>query len=265
MTGLKQEQELWHHDPANIGSTLNKYTVVNLVHKVAENSVREKPGLIAKGFRKAGIFPWNPLSPNMKRMEPSQVYATADSINPPSSQENNATSTDGPSTSVCIEDTKSSSFSGSRNCLEEIHNNGNRPVEHIVKDRQVDEAQSSKSSYTDGYNEEVRTQEKLSTAGNSASSAFPPCPLPPCTPRFLAKFELLLSEEQVDYCNKVFAAGEMPDNSVYKAWETLKIASLPESERQAMEEVNNYDLSMFFNLLFSCSIQPHSKGYQILE
>ena len=34
-----------------------------------------KPDLIGKGFRKAGIFPWNPAGPNMERTGPSQVYA----------------------------------------------------------------------------------------------------------------------------------------------------------------------------------------------
>ena len=65
-----------------------------------------------------------------------------------------------------------------------------------------------------------------------------PCPLPVCTPRFLSKFELILSEEQVDYCNHMFAAGKRSASSVYAAWETLKLASLPASEKQVMQEVN---------------------------
>ena len=46
---LKIEQELWHCDPKNIGSTLNKYTFVNLVCKVAETIMNTKPYLISKG------------------------------------------------------------------------------------------------------------------------------------------------------------------------------------------------------------------------
>ena len=30
-----------------------------------------KPDLIGKGFRKAGIFPWNPADPNMEQTGPS--------------------------------------------------------------------------------------------------------------------------------------------------------------------------------------------------
>ena len=51
--GLKEAQELWHRDPANIGCSLSKYQVVTLVHKVTECILQEKPQLIGKGFRKA--------------------------------------------------------------------------------------------------------------------------------------------------------------------------------------------------------------------
>ena len=50
--GLKVAQEMWHMDLVNIGTSLNKYTVVPLVHTVTENVIREKPGLIAKGLKK---------------------------------------------------------------------------------------------------------------------------------------------------------------------------------------------------------------------
>ena len=73
--GLKVAQELWHRDPVNIGFSLSKYTVINLVHSVTENILHDKPELIAKGFRKAGIVPWNPLAPTTDRMTPSMVYA----------------------------------------------------------------------------------------------------------------------------------------------------------------------------------------------
>ena len=72
--GLKVEQENWHREPQNIGTALNKYTIVPLVHRVAERLLKDKPHLIAKGFRKAGIVPWNPLAPTAERMAPSLVY-----------------------------------------------------------------------------------------------------------------------------------------------------------------------------------------------
>ena len=79
--GLKVAQEMWHRDPVNIGTSLNKYTVVPLVHTVTEKIIREKPGLIAKGFKKAGIVPWDPLAPNVLRMAPSQIYARKEEEN----------------------------------------------------------------------------------------------------------------------------------------------------------------------------------------
>ena len=36
---------------------------------------REKPGLIAKGFKKAGIVPWDPQAPIVLRMALSQIYS----------------------------------------------------------------------------------------------------------------------------------------------------------------------------------------------
>ena len=46
-----------------------------MINLVTENILHDKPELIAKGFRKAGIVPWNPLAPTTDRMTPSMVYA----------------------------------------------------------------------------------------------------------------------------------------------------------------------------------------------
>ena len=72
---LKKEQELWHRQ--NVGTALSKYSVIHLVHKVTEAILLEKPLLIGKGFRKAGICPWDPSAPSIMRMLPSQVYASS--------------------------------------------------------------------------------------------------------------------------------------------------------------------------------------------
>ena len=71
--GFKRGREDWHR--ANVGCSLSKYSVIPLVQKAAEDILEAKPALIGKGFRKAGIFPWNPAGPNMERTGPSQVYA----------------------------------------------------------------------------------------------------------------------------------------------------------------------------------------------
>ena len=71
--GFKRGREDWHR--GNIGGSLNKYSVIPLVQKAAEDILETKPDLIGNGFRKAGIFPWNPAGPNMERTGPFQVYA----------------------------------------------------------------------------------------------------------------------------------------------------------------------------------------------
>ena len=60
--------------------------------------------------------------------------------------------------------------------------------------------------------------------------------LPVFTPRFLSKFELLLSETEIDTFNSMFAAGKKSDNVIYNAWEMMKIATLPIEEKQALTE-----------------------------
>ena len=79
--------ELWHRDPANIGSSLSKYTVVNLVHTVTEHILSERPGSVGKGFRKAGIVPWNPKAPSIERMSPSLAYAKDEDQELPGAQD----------------------------------------------------------------------------------------------------------------------------------------------------------------------------------
>ena len=78
--GLKAEEEQWHRETDNIGSNLNKYSIVELVYKVTERIIADKHDLITKGFKQAGILPWNPLAPNHIRMEPSKVYSIEASV-----------------------------------------------------------------------------------------------------------------------------------------------------------------------------------------
>ena len=65
---------MWHRNPDNIGQSLNKYSVITLLYRVTEYILTHKPDLISKGFRKAGISPWDPSSPTQERMMPSEVY-----------------------------------------------------------------------------------------------------------------------------------------------------------------------------------------------
>ena len=79
---IKIEKEEWHRQPTNIGNTLNKYSVIALVHKASENILEHKPNVITNGFQKAGIYPWNPNAPNMDCTAPSHVYVKEKAVLP---------------------------------------------------------------------------------------------------------------------------------------------------------------------------------------
>ena len=85
--GLKEAQEIWHRDPVNIGETLSKYTIISLVHAVTEKILQNKPGLISKGFKGAGIVPLNLEAPTADKMTPSQVYNREEEQHPSENHE----------------------------------------------------------------------------------------------------------------------------------------------------------------------------------
>ena len=62
--------------------------------------------------------------------------------------------------------------------------------------------------------------------------------LPADTPRFLARLELLLSEEELREFQRLFASGNFTEkNPPYQAWLGLKLATLPDAENRAAEQV----------------------------
>ena len=62
--------------------------------------------------------------------------------------------------------------------------------------------------------------------------------LPECSPWFLAKWELVLSAEQLTKFRSLFEARKFDvDNAVYQAWLFMKKASLPQAEREALQQV----------------------------
>ena len=66
---------------------------------------------------------------------------------------------------------------------------------------------------------------------SQSTSTHSQSPLPECTPRFSAKFELLLTYDKVSYCNNMFETNEEYESAIYNSWKALKIASLPAGER----------------------------------
>ena len=71
-TGFRRNLYLWHQD--NIGKSISRYTVVPVLRDATESILTNKPSIIGNGFRKAGLFPWNPNAVDKKRMGPSSVF-----------------------------------------------------------------------------------------------------------------------------------------------------------------------------------------------
>ena len=70
---LKSSAYEWQCDPANAGQVLNKYSIVGLLHKVTENCLR-KPDLLANGFKRSGICPFNPGAPDKSKLLPATIF-----------------------------------------------------------------------------------------------------------------------------------------------------------------------------------------------
>ena len=208
---LKVEQELWHRKLENVGSSLSKYGVIPLVHGVTEKILETKPQLISNGFQKAGLFPWNPSAPTSKRMKPSQIYVSQpDPINITAPKE-----------------------------FEEERMVGMKS-EPSVSDVHQTYCQFAEPGVEDTCGEISTELEKVSP------TMAPEIDLPKFMPRFLAKYELLLSETELETFESLFAAKRFNiDHPAFQAWLVLKRASLPISEQEAMGQVLLYCVVLY--------------------
>ena len=80
--------------------------------------------------------------------------------------------------------------------------------------------------------------------------------LPECSPWFLAKWELVLSAEQLGKFNSLYAARKFEvDNAVFQAWLGMKKASLPQAEREALQQVHTVWLhcTAQFTACYTCN------------
>ena len=74
---LKKSVWDWQCTPSNAGTTLNKYSVVALLHQATELCL-DRPDLISNGFKRAGIFPWDPTAPDTDKLLPGTIFQTSD-------------------------------------------------------------------------------------------------------------------------------------------------------------------------------------------
>ena len=84
---LKSQVWAWQCDKINAGQTLNKYSIVVLLQMATEKCLRSNPALISNGFKRAGIYPWNPSEPDVNKLLPSSIFTPDQSVPspPPSS------------------------------------------------------------------------------------------------------------------------------------------------------------------------------------
>ena len=149
-----------------------------------------KPQLIVNGFKKSGLFPWDPSAPNSKRMDPSKIYVPQ--------EESVVRMKSEPSVSVTL-----------TSCLDMQRS------EHVTE-----------------------TFKEITTKVEENTPTLDTGDLPVYTPRFLARYELLLSEGELKSFESLFAAKRFNvDDPTYQAWLVLKLASLPIAEQEVMGQV----------------------------
>jgi hypothetical protein len=68
----------WQCDKINAGQSLNKYTVVVLLHQATENCLN-KTGVIENGFGRAGLVPWNKDALDTTKLLPGTIFADSSS------------------------------------------------------------------------------------------------------------------------------------------------------------------------------------------
>ena len=60
--------------------SLTKYTIVPLLCESVEEMLTHSPGVIANGFRRAGLVPWDPSAPESQNMLPSSIFSKPSTV-----------------------------------------------------------------------------------------------------------------------------------------------------------------------------------------
>ena len=74
---LKRRVNAWQQ--SNFTS-LTKYTIVPLLRESVEEMLTHSPGVIANGFRRAGLVPWDPSAPESQKMLPSSIFSKPSTV-----------------------------------------------------------------------------------------------------------------------------------------------------------------------------------------
>jgi hypothetical protein len=252
---LQKEKEGWHR--ANVGLSLNKYSIIPLAHIVTERILRDKPTVIGNGFKSGGIYPWDPQAPTGARMDPSLIYQqtveTEETAGDAVTQEDASARGSGASG-------QGSGGSGQGRALEAASGGsgqGRAPEEASGGSGQEQDLEAAlggsgqERALEDASGGSGQEQDLEDASGGSgqgqasqttdqqlATSTLDLTGLPE-TKRFLARFELLLSRQELDTFNSLYLAGSTEvDNIPYQSWLLLKRGLEPQLEREAAKEVH---------------------------
>ena len=64
----------WQCNPINVGQSLNRYSVVTLLHQATELTLTN-PNILAGSFKRSGLYPWNTAAPDRSRLKPGEVFS----------------------------------------------------------------------------------------------------------------------------------------------------------------------------------------------
>jgi hypothetical protein len=57
-----------------IWTNLNKYSIVVLLQMASRKCLSTNPALISNGFKRTGIYLWNPSEPDVNKLLPSSIF-----------------------------------------------------------------------------------------------------------------------------------------------------------------------------------------------
>ena len=64
----------WHADPVNAGEKLDQYSFMTIVAFQAFEKTFSNPENIKNAFKRTGIFPWNKIKPDLRKLKAGTIY-----------------------------------------------------------------------------------------------------------------------------------------------------------------------------------------------
>ena len=274
---LKRELELWQRSIENVGKNLNKYEVIPLVYGITENMLTTKPLLISKGFRKTGLQPWDPTAPNTEGMKASQIYKANSTDKHMQQGQDDSTAGQvqvelmkkvqfDQIKQVHVEHVEQVQVEHVKQVqlehVTEVHEDQVKQVqddyvkqlqvEHLKK-VQVEHVKQVQNAEVMGPKDSLQTGKEMNSgqpksyqgvhkefniSTPSTETLTEKLAVPEDSQRFLSGMEHLLSKQELETFQKLFASGNLTyHNLPYQAWLVLKQGLIPQAQSAALDQV----------------------------